>query len=196
MHVDVIRTHCPVKETSQETFVENVMVGGVPHRMTFEKAVKWVQMSEAQASLYHGDALVRDVGSYNDFYGYLTCISADVSDADMAQAARRFHITRASTLELRLTCTVFLLPVVETEENAEFNRTRLPSQPAQYSRVPRNWWKELTEDGKAVTRVLDRVDLGHGTVWSSKNTPEENAALQAAFRQEWAFTEESPDASA
>lgn len=196
MHVEVLRTHCRVKETSQETFVENVMVGGSPQRMTFEKAVKWIQMSESQASLYHGDVLVRDLGSYCDFYGYMTCISADVSDEDMAQAARKYRITPGSTLELRLTCTVYLLPVVETEENAEYNRTRLHSQPAQYSRLPRNWWKELTEDGKAVSRTLDRVDLGHGTVWSSKNTPEENKALQGAFRQEWAFTEESPDASA
>lgn len=195
MQMEVISSHCPVQEATQETFVEHVMVGGEMQRMTFAKEVKWLQMSASTAALWHGGVQVVELADYDDAYGYLSSISSDVSDIDLAAAAGRFGITRESSLELRLTCTVFLQPVVETEEHAAHNRTRRANEPAVYSAIPRNWLKELTEEGgEPVQRNLESVNLHAGVVWSSKNTAAENAALLADFRQQHAIPKERPNA--
>lgn len=189
-------TSCPVKETSQETFFQWVTVGGERQRATFERMVLWLQESEANVALFHEGVLIEHLATFNDHYGYLTSCSADVGHVDLATWAESYKIKRSSTLELRMTCTVFLRPAIETEECAEFNRANKGKVMPKYATVPDDWRKELTQEGgEAITDQLQRVELGSGTVWSSKHTPEENAALLEAFRAKHAITQERPDAS-
>lgn len=179
-------TSCPVVRQTEETFVEYVTVGGQRQRMAFTKQVLWLQESEAAVQFVHGGEVVDDIATTNDHYGYLSSIRVDLDDGTLARLARKYSIEQNSSLELRVTATVFMQPVVETEEGRKHNRERGPRMKARYACVPDAWRKELLKDGQTVWPTLARVVLGTGIVWSSQNTPEKNESLAAAFRAQWA----------
>lgn len=182
---------CPVHSRVKETFSEFVRVGGESKEIPFDREIIWLQCSESHLEYRHGGrALDVSTSTYNDFYGYLT----SMDDLDQLKVATSYGIDRTSTLELVVVTKVVLSPACETDATAERNRNAPPSYKTAYEYVPSEWRRPVVVDGEKIWPPIQARDLGEEVTWSSKNTPEENAALLAAFRTRWRFetTEREP----
>lgn len=180
-------TGCQVVERTEETFVEHVSIGGERRRIEFTKPILWIQESEALIQFKHGGHVLKEGDTHNDFYGYLTSIEHQ-NPAGMAKA---YSVTQDSSLEIVILAKVFKRPAIETTETIKNNASRFdPRYKCMYAYVPDGWRREAesehTPDGKCYP-MLGCVELGTGIIWTSKNTPEQNAALANEFKTKWAI---------
>lgn len=193
------RTACPVAKRTEEAFVQRVTIGGESKRFEHVKPIIWIQESESKIVFLHGGRVLREESTHTDFYGYLTSFrtgpDAVVNPEGIANA---YGITRESSLELVVRTMVFLQPAYESPETIEHNRTKPTNYKPMYAHVPDDWRKEAENTlfpGELMYPRLERIELGTGIVWSSKNTPDENEALGEQFRQQWAVPEVSNGSS-
>lgn len=178
-----IRSSSPVAKVTNETFDQDVSVGGTIQRLTFTRRVLWLQESESTCQFIHGGHVLKEGSTFTDWYGYLT--SMNVDSPSPTDLCHRFGITDDSSLELVVITTVFLRPVIETPETAAFNATKPPNHKAQFAEVSWDWRQEKVVDGELRWSRLERQVLGDGTTWSSKASAETNAAVATAFREKW-----------
>lgn len=178
-------TGCPEVERTQQTFVQHVNVGGEYQRVEFKKDIVWLQKSETVMQFKHGGEVLVEGSKYEDFYGYLS----STNEHNPAKSAEEYSITANSTLEVVLVTTVFKQPATETQETRLHNVSKPSNRKAMYAYLPNDWRVEIDSDhtpgGKAYP-PLNRVVLGSGVTWTSKNTPEQNEALAAEFASKWA----------
>jgi hypothetical protein len=181
--MNTFRSQCPIVERTEETFVEYVSVAGERRRMEFTKTILWIQQSESVVQFVHGGKVLDETQRTNDYYGYLTsCEPSSPSPSDIAKA---YSVTADSTLEIIVKTTVSKRPGAENQDTIAKNKAN-PTYVPTYVDVPTSWRKEVVIDGETSWPTLESAELGEGVVWSSKNTPEKNAALLAAFRATWA----------
>lgn len=183
---DLIMTNCSVVRTTRERFIERIIAGGVAQWLEFERDVHWIQESGSQDFFVHGGRVLKDLSSYNDFYGYLS--SCTEHDA-LERLAEEYGVTADSSLILICRSQVFQYPVIKTTQSRETNENGVLWGRTAYSEIPMSW-RLPRAPGAAEDepfRRLARVELGEDTTWSSKNTAEQNAALAEAFKAKWAI---------
>ena len=179
--MNTFRTGCDVVERTQETFVQWVMVGGERQRAEFTREILWIQESETRTAFYHGGKELTDLSMHNDFYGYLT--SCD--DIGTERVADTSKITPESSLDLIAKTTIFLHPAIETEATRSENEHQSPKYKKVYAYLPDDWRKEACVDGEVRWLRIQKKELASEVTWTSKNTPEENAALKQCFKNKW-----------
>lgn len=181
-------TSCKIAKRTQEALGQWADIGGERKRIEFTKEILWLQESESQVLYMHGGKVLKDASINNDFYGYLSSIKGAIEEAEAA--ASRFGVTQQSSLDVVVQTKVFLDPVMEIKETSEYNRTKKDTRKEQYAYVPNDWRKEVVVEGERQWPALERVELATEIVWSSKHTPEQNAALQETFASKWRITTE------
>ncbi|MBC8741844.1 hypothetical protein F6X40_35440 [Paraburkholderia sp. UCT31] len=187
--MSTFKTHCPVVKRTTETFTEFVTVGGERRRMTFEKDIVWIQESETKRLFRHGGEVLKEGSTTTDYYGYLTSFRDENESSE--RSMQFYGITPESSLELVLMTTIRLSPATETAETLEHNRKKLPDYKAQYADVPNDWRQEVVADGETLWPYLQPIKLAQEVVWSSKNTPEQNEALEQEFTRKWQVSPEA-----
>lgn len=186
--MDTFYTACPLVRRTQEPFVEWANIGGERRRFEFIREIFWLQQSESQLLYRHGGKVIKEGATRNDFYGYLS--SCDIHEPTPEEMAAFYAITPESSIELVVQTTVFLEPACQTPETIEYNRTRPSTRKWQYAYLPNDWRQEISRDGERCWPRLERVELGSGVTWSSKNSPEDNALLKRMFKLNWKVEEE------
>lgn len=181
-------TSCPVVARGDETFVEHVTAGGARVRFAHVKPILWIQESTSQLLFKHGDMVLQEGATYNDWYGYLKSLRNHGGD----RLCEHYSITPDSSLELVLMTTVMQSPATETAETIRENKAKPTNYKPTFLYVPQAWRKEIDdpdEPGKKLYRMLEPRILALEITWSSKNTPEQNAALAAEFIEKWKVTQ-------
>lgn len=174
---------CPIARRSTETFVERPFVGGEPQRFEFNRAILWLQESEAVLRFMHGDVELKHGSTHTDYYGYLSAADNLVDDAE--RASRTYGVTVESSLVIEIVTRVYQRPVIEPDEARQHNQTKPANHKSKWADVPDDWRKEVQVDGETLRPRLERLELGEEVVWSSKLSTDENAALIAAFKSRW-----------
>lgn len=182
-------TSCPAVRRTVETFTQFISVGGESQRVEFTRPIVWIQESESQLLFLHGGEILEEGETHNDFYGYLS--SMDLRES-VNRLMRKFQITADSSLELVVATRVAQRPARETEECLAYNVGRSPRQKAMYAYLDDDWRQHTVEDGEERLRRLGTSMLGQAHTWSSRLSPEENAALAAAFISRWQVTSGEP----
>lgn len=175
------RTNCAVAKRTTEAFVQRVNVGGVSQRMEYEKQVVWILESSSRRVYMHGGEELKESGSFNDHYGFLTSMD-QVEEAKSLCAT--YKIDEASSLELVILLTVHLRPCVETEECLAHNaKAEASGLKRMYAEVPNEWRKEEMRDGERYWPTLEPEIIAKDVlVWTSKSSDAENEARAAAAR--------------
>ncbi|MEY2117147.1 hypothetical protein [Rhodanobacter sp. FW106-PBR-R2A-1-13] len=182
-------TSCPVVRRTTETFSQSITVGGEIRRAEFTRSIVWTQESESQILFLHGGEVLEAGPTHNDFYGYLS--SLEFHD-EVDRLMRKFGINRESTLELVVSTRVAQRPAFETEECLAYNVARSPRHKAKYAYLPDDWRQHTVEDGEERLSRLQECVLGQAHTWSSRLSPEDNAAGAAAFVQQWQVVPGAP----
>ncbi|MGH8159297.1 MAG: hypothetical protein ACREPQ_14345 [Rhodanobacter sp.] len=189
--MNVIRSRCSVAETTTETFVEYVPVGGQRQRLEFTRAVTWLRESESRLLFVHGGKVLQEGSTFGDYYGYLT--SFDIKEPSPQDIASDFGVSSDSSLEVEVRTTVFLQPVMQTDETCAYNKGKAATCMAQYVEIPFDWRQEITVDGETRWRRVERKVLGEAVTWSSKNSPGANSAIALSFRDKWHIAADESD---
>lgn len=172
-------TACPVVDRTNETFSQSVMVGGQQQAIPFTRKVLWLQRSEAQIRLVHGGRVVREGGVYCD-NRYLSSFE----NLDPQAEADLYGVTASSTLEVVVVVSIIQDPVIELQD-ASLTEAQANGLAKRYDRVPSNWYQTTVRDGQMIYPTLKERKLGEETIWSSKNTPEQNAELKRTVIEKW-----------
>ncbi|AGG89143.1 hypothetical protein [Rhodanobacter denitrificans] len=182
-------TSCPAVRRSIETFTQFILVGGETQRVEFTRPIVWIQESESQLLFLHGGEILEVGETHNDFYGYLS--SMDFTE-EVARLMRKFQITAESSLELVVATRVAQRPARETEECVAYNVSRSPRHKAMYAYLEDDWRQHAVEDGEERLRRLGECMLGQAHTWSSRLSPDDNAALATAFVNRWQVISDAP----
>lgn len=180
---------CPIAARRRHTFVEYVQLGGDRRRMDFEKDIVWLQKAEATSKYMHGGEELKDRGTYVDSPHYLSCIEPAIHRVD--QGIKTYSIDKSSTLSLVIEAKIELVPVIEAEEDRIFNQSRLPDEYKKWV-YPHFDWRGMTRRDiasagtDAFHRRLGPIELCKQIVWSSQWDDEQNAAVMAQFKLDWA----------
>ncbi|MBP5959856.1 hypothetical protein [Pseudomonas aeruginosa] len=181
-----IRTCSPIAKRTTETFVDHVNIGGERQRVEFQREVIWLQESETQLLYVHGGKILTKGPCHNDYYGYLT--SLNPQELGALNLADHFSVDQQSALDIQLVTTVFLIPVHESNENKEHNRTKPADYRDHYSYIPDGWRYERQSDGHTIYPQPEREELGKEIVWSTQWSEEENLRKLEDFKRRWAFS--------
>lgn len=168
------------------TWQESAFPGQSGRFVTEEIEVSWLRQDDTEYAFFWDGKLLKKAHSNNDYYGPLR--SFDREEAE--ELARKYELTPADRLEVRATCRVYETPVRPTGE-VVFGRpeyeplghriyTGTPEVLAQVAAFRSRAWKE--GDFDPATVLVQERTLAEQLVWSSRSTPEENAALWEAFR--------------
>lgn len=133
------------------------MIGGVQQRHEFQREVVWLRESEARLQLVHRGCEVKELSTFNDFYGYHSAIKPEKSELD--SICRTYAINSSTQLALIVVATVFEHPVVETPEVAKANREKQPNRKHQWVTVPDDWRNEVEIVGDKTWPRLERIEL-------------------------------------
>lgn len=187
----MFRTSCQIAERTTESFIEHIVVGGERKRMEYSKPVIWLQETETKLEFMHGGVMLDELGSCSDFYGYMSSLTARADE--IKSILKQFSITQESSLELVLRAKLLRIPVIETVNDAEYNRTKPMTYKSQFSHIPDTWRQEIPNpDYHAVSNPqrfvwppLRAKVIDEAIVWSSKDSDEQNAARVALLMQKW-----------
>ncbi len=177
MNRDKIRSGCPIVREEELQLCEIVHIGGTHQAVPFPAKVMYLRESEAQILYVHGGKLVKEGPTYNDFYGYLTCLDGAIEEAERLSNA--YSVNRESTLEIMVYLTITDKPVTRTEPpKIEYGRT-------EYFSINRNWLRYVPEQIEAMLKEQDHDNryeikkplmfsydeekVFQATVWNSKN---------------------------
>jgi len=177
-------TTCPETRT-QEKFVQFLKVGASNQKFEFDHEIVWFHESESSVKFMHGGKLLKQGPTFNDYYGYLGSFS-ERNINDVMSIAADYGVTQESSLEIQLVVQLCQKPNIESEEDKISNaKVTHPGESRQYSFVPNDWRKAVKDDetGENLYLNIESVLAAEAVVWSSRNTPEQNAALANAFRE-------------
>jgi hypothetical protein len=181
--LNYFHTGSPVIERTVETFVEHVAVGGENRRVEFEKTIVWLLESSTQILFRHGGRVLKEGGTYNDWYGVLKSINGAMEDAAVSAAA--YDVSTQSSLEIVLVSKVMHTPAFEPPDAVAENASRADNYRKRYAYVPIGWRQERMEDGEMRWPTLEPKVLVSEEVWSTRRTDRENDAIVSAFVNNW-----------
>lgn len=184
MNRDVDHSRCPVVERESVSMVATM--DGAEARKDFE--ILWLRESETKLVLMHRGVEICDLGTTNDFYGFLTSAEGAIEDAAS-------HVVRLKIDDGTLLRVVALLRV--------FDEPRLASDAdpfgamTAYGFVPDSWrldeWRE--EDGhRWRPRIAPRPAIGGDEgmeIWSSSGSTALDLEFWATAVQQWRKNPES-----
>jgi hypothetical protein len=155
-------------------------------RLQADVDIHWVLHSISEIALYHEGVLVKSCITLNDYFGYLKSFEGD----DASQLCSRYAVTTESTLEVVTKVSIVAEPYFEDDACRKHNASikdgeamllcRLDSFIKTPHRAP--WFSDSKNKEKVDVYWLNFEPiklLTEKTVWSSKNTPEQNDALFA-----------------
>lgn len=172
--------YAPITLISEETFVDFKHVGGEPQETEFTRQVHWAQMSTAEVHFLHGGKVLRKGYSTCDSGSYLG--SLNLSVIDPASIANDYDVTVDSSLEVIQVITIQQEPYFQSpteKAESETNEHGLKFMSAILGWRQRN----PNADGPFQYQTIQPKLLCQETVWSSKNTPEENARLRLSVAE-------------
>jgi hypothetical protein len=160
--------------------------------MTFEQEVLWVREAGTKLIFIHGGVELKTSSGYADCgYGFLSSLRSVLDDA--SRNLRRYSVTPDSTLELQVLVSITDKPVL-IDNSAEARDWNARSKRIQYQSLPTDWLiydaekfaardaaKTWSERCQIEVHRLEAVPVSETVIWSSKNTPEDNAAKVEAF---------------
>lgn len=155
-------------------------------RLQADVDIHWVLHSISEIALYHEGVLVKSCISLNDYFGYLKSFEGD----EASELCSRYAVTAESTLEVITKVSIFAEPYFEDDACRKHNASikdgeamllcRLDSFIKTPHRAP--WFSDSKNKEKVDVYWLNFEPiklLTEKTVWTSKNTPEQNDALSA-----------------
>src|ERR1700733_8024643 len=102
---------CPVVLNEVMQLFERVEVGGKSMFVPVNARILWLRSSETTVIYRHDGEIIREVGTLNDFYGFLS--SLDCAMGDATSAAKRLKVGKADRLSVDLDVTITDTPVME-----------------------------------------------------------------------------------
>lgn len=182
-------TICPIVRRSTEAFQQWVVIGGDRQKATFTKDILWLLESESVVQFIHGGEVLMEGRRHNDYYGLLSSMDISENGLGVHEVAKKYEITRDSSMSLVVATRIYERPVVETEETIAHNKSHLAERRAQYAELPDEWRQERSVGGETVWSRLGEIDLATEIVWSSKNDTALNNQLRESFVQRWKRSE-------
>lgn len=170
------------------TLFQYASIGGKVQYLPFEKDVVWVASSETRLEFWHGEQLLKEDATFNDFYGYLTSMQFD--SGMQHRVAEMFKVGQESTLEIRLTTDIFLEPFEENSECHEWNKHAL-ARKVKYKFIDLNSEYRLPHkrdygDGlRDYYEVVQPLKAVQEVTWRSSLPPDENNNLFSSFQAKW-----------
>jgi hypothetical protein len=169
-------TVCPIVRRETLRLFERVEVAGESRFVPFEKEILWLRESETTLTARHRGVTIKEVGTCNDYYGYLSSLTGYITD-DIPKMAARLKIDPASELSIDLSLTISDRPVLEDLSEEGIRHNAHPNYRRQYLEVPRyarnqKWWytsdKPLTEEKYSARPVLEsRIVLENPCAYST-----------------------------
>lgn len=151
-----------------------------------EQEVLWVRQDEAEVSVRWDDRALKDLGTFNDFYGPLTSAEAACDEAE--EAARKLAVGAGDRLAVVVQCRVYETPC-RSGGAPSYGRGSYVKLEGFFTGSPTALLRVETFDYRAETDdpwrpsdvALDSRDLAFEQVWSSRFYAEENAARRERF---------------
>lgn len=174
------QTRGPIVKITQEDLLQSVILGGEQQFPGFQREIHWIADSHTRMEYFHGDEKLKDGDFCNDYYGFLTSLSA----REARQYAEKYKITQESSLVLVCRTTVRLIPALATEEDKAYNADKKAGQTRYFHQVPREWL-QVRKPGD--TRpdyhlFFEPVVIADQITWSSRNSTVENERLESSIK--------------
>lgn len=153
----------------------------------------WALRSESRIVMIHGGVEVKECGKYNDYYGYLTSFE----DGNEGRHCEQFSITPESSLELVVVVDVVARAYLSNAELQKENFSKDGIADAlKFIEIESNLSMPIRAnlDGRRVEfgfcNIVPIQVASDVVIWSSKNSPEKNAAIRAEFKETYGDLEQ------
>jgi hypothetical protein len=154
MSLNKIKSRSPVVKAEELDLVEMITSHSTLF-VPFKKKIIWIRECEAAVSLWHGGHPIKSIGTYTDFYGYMSSLATAKEDA--AELASRHSISDKSSLEIRIDLTINDVPVLEVPED-RLDWLDKESVRASYYEIP-NEYLWLRNDPEVIKTYEKMVSL-------------------------------------
>lgn len=155
-------------------------------RLQADVDIHWVLHSVAEIAMYHEGVLVKSCTTLNDYYGYLKSFEGNES----SELCSKYAVTKKSTLEVVTKVSIVAEPYFEDDACRKHNSSikdgeamLLCSFGSDIKAPHRAPWRYDSKNKEQIDVYWLNFEpiklLTEKTVWSSKNTTEQNNALFA-----------------